>query len=463
MKISREKIVLWICDFIALNLAYVASYVLRYKSGWFSQVTIAPEFRQLFLPSLIVSMGWLGIFLLRGMYRTLYGQNSVDILFNVIRSSLVGIFIIFLITIDLRKPFSPSRVVLMSYWGFLILFVGGGRIIIRQAQKRLLAKGIGLRNALIVGFNDRARAFLRQIQKVPDMGYRICGFLNGTLEEEYLGVKVLAGTEKLEEIVRQHSIREVILAPSAADREQIPILISKLANLRISVKILPDLTETLYGRVRTAAIRGVPLIEVFPDILSPGERSLKRILDVLVSLCVLIFGFPLLVCIAAAIKLDSKGPVLYRQKRVGRGGHIFTLLKFRSMVADAEAQTGPVWAGKDDPRITRVGKILRKVHLDEVPQFINVLKGDMSLVGPRPERPAFVNQFCAAIPLYERRLNVKPGITGWAQVKHKYDESLTDVMDKLRYDLFYLENMSLALDIKIILSTVGVVLSGRGH
>ncbi len=133
------------------------------------------------------------------------------------------------------------------------------------------------------------------------------------------------------------------------------------------------------------------------------------------------------------------------------------------MVHEAEAGTGPVWAGRDDPRITRVGRFMRRLHLDELPQFINVLKGDMSLVGPRPERPAFVNQFRYTIPLYERRLNVKPGITGWAQVKHKYDESLTDVMDKLRYDLFYLENMSLALDLKIILSTVGVILSGKGH
>jgi len=463
VKISREKIVLFVVDFLALNLAYVSSYLLRYESGWFKVVAVAPEFRHLFVPSLIVSCGWLLIFLLRGMYRTLYGQSPVDILFNVIRASLVGIFIIFLITIDLRQPLSPSRVVLMSYWGFLILYVGAGRVIIRLVQRRLLACGIGRRNALIVGYNDRARSFLRQIQRVPDMGYRVCGFLNSTVDEEYLGVKVLAGVEKLETTVKRLGIREVILAPSPADREQLPGVISRLANLHVGVKMLPDLTETLYGRVRTAAIRGVPLIDVFPDLLSPGERSLKRALDILVSLIVLVVGSPVLLLIVLAIRLDSRGPALYVQKRVGRGGRIFTLYKFRSMVHNAEAYTGPVWAGKRDPRITRVGHFMRKLHLDELPQFINVLIGDMSLVGPRPERPAFVEQFRDKIPLYERRLNVKPGITGWAQVKHKYDESLTDVMDKLRYDLFYLENMSLALDLKIILSTVGVILSGRGH
>ncbi len=462
MKFSREKIALFFTDFVALNLAYAASYFLRFQTGWFT-AAVAPEFRHLLLPSLIVCSGWLLLFLLRGMYRTLYGQSPVDILFSVVRASLVGVFIIFLVTIDLQRPLSPSRVVLMSYWGFLIVFVAGSRIAIRLVQRRLLKRGVGLRNALIVGYNERARAFLRQIQRVPDLGYRVMGFLNGTVDEEYLGVKVVAGYESLESSVKSLGVREVIMAPSPVERDQIPGLISRLANLHVRVKMLPDLTETLYGHLGTAAIRGVPLIEVFPDILSPGQRSFKRILDVLASLINLILLSPLLLLIALAIKLDSSGPVLYTQKRVGRGGRLFTLLKFRSMVPDAEAQTGPVWADKRDPRITRVGRVLRPLHLDEIPQLLNVLKGDMSLVGPRPERPAFVEQFRHTIPLYERRLNVKPGITGWAQVKHKYDESLTDVADKLRYDLFYLENMSLTLDVKIILSTIGVVMMGKGH
>lgn len=462
MKISREKIALTLGDFIALNLAYIASYLLRYKSGLFSQA-IAPEFRHLFVPSLIVSCGWMVIFLLRGMYRTLYGQGLVDIFMQVIKASLVGVFIIFLVTIDLRQPFSPSRVVLMSYWGFLILFVGGGRTTIRAVQKRLLARGIGLRNTLIVGFNDRAKAFYRQVQRVPDIGYRICGFLNGSVEAEYMGVKVYSDADRLEETVRKLSVNEVVLAPSPAERDQMPGVISRLANLKVGVKILPDLTETLYGQVRTAQVRGVPLIPVFPDILSPWERVAKRAIDIAFSLVILSLCLPFFLLIAAAIRLDSNGPILYTQRRVGRGGRIFKLVKFRSMRQDAEKKTGPVWAGREDPRVTRVGRILRKLHLDEFPQFYNVLKGDMSLVGPRPERPAFVDEFRQKIPLYERRMNIKPGITGWAQVKHKYDESLTDVMDKLRYDLFYLENMSLALDLKIIFSTIGIIVKCQGQ
>jgi exopolysaccharide biosynthesis polyprenyl glycosylphosphotransferase len=295
------------------------------------------------------------------------------------------------------------------------------------------------------------------------MGLNVCGFVNGSVEEEYLGVKVISSMEGLENEVRQRSIKQVILAPAPGERDQIPGIISRLANLHVGIKILPDLTETLYGHVRTAQVRGVPLIDVFPDILSPWERGAKRIIDVIVSLLVIILGFPFYSIIALCIRLDTKGSILYTQKRVGRGGKLFTLYKLRSMVHNAEAKTGPVWAGKHDPRITRVGWVLRKLRLDEFPQFLNVLKGDMSLVGPRPERPAFVNEFRGTIPLYERRLNIKPGITGWAQVKHKYDESLTDVKDKLQYDLFYLENMSIALDLKIILTTIGIILKGKGQ
>jgi lipopolysaccharide/colanic/teichoic acid biosynthesis glycosyltransferase len=167
--------------------------------------------------------------------------------------------------------------------------------------------------------------------------------------------------------------------------------------------------------------------------------------------------------VAIAIAVDSKGGVFYKQLRVGRGGKEFTLIKFRSMFLDAESLSGAVWAGKNDPRITRVGRVVRSLRLDEVPQLINVLKGEMSLVGPRPERPVFVKKFIDEIPFYARRLNVKPGITGWAQVKHKYDESLEDVRTKLRYDLFYIENMSLRLDLKILLATMWVVLRGKGQ
>ncbi|HEY5614964.1 MAG TPA: sugar transferase, partial [Bacteroidota bacterium] len=174
-------------------------------------------------------------------------------------------------------------------------------------------------------------------------------------------------------------------------------------------------------------------------------------------------GLPLWLLVALLIKLDSRGPILYRQERVGRNGKLFNIYKYRSMSSDAETTSGPVWAEKNDPRVTRIGKILRRTHIDEIPQFINVLSGEMSVVGPRPERSYFVEKLSKELPLYKRRLKVRPGITGWAQIKYKYDQSIEDVRAKVKYDLFYIENISWRLDLKILFNTAYVMLRGKGH
>jgi exopolysaccharide biosynthesis polyprenyl glycosylphosphotransferase len=185
-------------------------------------------------------------------------------------------------------------------------------------------------------------------------------------------------------------------------------------------------------------------------------------MDITACLIGLVISFPLIIFLVAAIKLDSSGPVFYKQERVGYRGKIFKVWKFRSMIVDAEKHTGPVWAGENDSRITRVGRIMRKMRFDEIPQLYNILRGDMSIVGPRPEREFFVEKFKKDIPYYPLRLKVKPGLTGWAQIKHRYDRSLDDVREKLKYDLYYIENMSLNMDFKIIIATVFVVLGRKG-
>jgi exopolysaccharide biosynthesis polyprenyl glycosylphosphotransferase len=279
----------------------------------------------------------------------------------------------------------------------------------------------------------------------------------------YKGIEVVGTVDNIVEIVNQVNSKEVIIALEKEDHELLVDVISKLDHKEVGLKIVPDLYEILSGQARTSQIYGMPLIDIMPELMPEWEKKLKRLLDVIASFLILLITLPVNLISSIAIKLNSKGPVFFKQDRSGMNGNVFKMLKFRSMFVDAEKHTGPVWSPKDDPRITAVGRVIRKLRIDEIPQMVNVLKGEMSIVGPRPERPFFVDKLSEEIPYYKRRLKVRPGITGWAQVKHKYDESVEDVKIKLRYDLFYIENMSLRMDFKIIFRTIFVVLFGKGH
>lgn len=404
------------------------------------------------------------------MYRTWFALSRFDELSTLFKASFFGVFVLFVLIFadDAAKPdaTTKSRFLIFIYWGLFLFCVGIGRLFIRAFQRQLLIKGYGRKNALIVGFNPRATNLHDQILYYRALGLDVVGYIstNGINKKDgYKNVKIVGRTDDLDVKIDELNVREIIVALEKNQEDIIIDVISKCDSKNVSIKVVADLYEIISGQARTSLIYGFPLIDINPQLMPEWEKKIKRLMDISISLLILLITFPITILTSFAIKLESQGPVFYKQKRSGMGGKEFSMIKFRSMKQDAEKQTGPVWSQKNDPRITRVGRFIRKVRIDEIPQMINILKGEMSLVGPRPERPYFVEKLAQEIPLYKKRLKVRPGVTGWAQVKHKYDENIEDVKTKLRYDLFYIENMSLRMDLKIIFRTVFVVLFGKGH
>ncbi len=467
MSTRNEKPVLVIADIITISTAWTFYYLFRVRSGL---LIVSPE-PDFFLPMTVVTLFWILLFFVVGLYRPWYAASRFDEVALLFKTLVLGsILLFFVVFVDDAgtPPGTNSRLLIGVYWGFLFLCVVAGRMLLRSIQRQMLIAGIGAHNTLIVGSQARSRELFEQVVKYPALGYRVLGAVrvdkSGARKPaaRERGLKTVGNLDDLSSLIQTHGVREVLIALDSKDHDRLLDIIARCSGHPVGMKIVPDLYDIISGQARTNQIYGFPLIEISPVLMPPWEEATKRLIDVAVSGAALIVGLPLWVLIASAIKIETPGPVLYKQERVGKDGERYNIIKFRSMVEDAE-RAGPQWAHRRDKRVTKVGWLLRKLHLDEIPQFWNVLSGHMSLVGPRPERPVFVEQLSREIPLYPRRLKVRPGITGWAQVKHKYDESIDDVRKKVQYDLFYIENMSLRMDLKIIFSTVSHMLLGKGR
>lgn len=461
-----EKIFLIASDFIAIHLTFLCWGLIRQKMGYYTEPGIIYNF---FL-SFLIFLYWSLLFFFFGLYKSWYAQSRFDEFVTVLKTITIGVFLIFILTfdtrVDLQSAPSISRIIIISYWFILVFFVSLGRILLRTIQRKLLEHGFGRRKTLIIGWKDKAHEIFDSIKEFPALGYDVVGFISPSrkdVDEKYQDVKVLGSYKDIAHVVNEHGIEEIIIAVKGSSPKDVIHIISRCDPLLVNLKIVPDLYDIVMGYGRTNQIYGFPLIEILPQMMPQWEQRIKRIIDVTVSLVILIGFLPLWILVAIMIKLETPGPVLFSQKRVGKDGKHFTIYKFRSMVHDAERETGPVWAGEKDPRVTFFGKIIRKLRIDEIPQFFNVLMNDMSLIGPRPERPFFVDKLKRKIPLYTRRLRMKPGITGWAQIKGGYDTTIENVKKKLEFDLFYIENVSLRMDLKILLNTFYVMLRGKGQ
>ena len=350
----------------------------------------------------------------------------------------------------------------ISLYAFVLIAVV--RLLFRFIQKWLLKYKIGLRKVIVIGNNESAYNLITMLNNNPSLGHLVIGYSGNENNQRIdLTVKYIGDLKAINQFVINKKIHDVIISSPNNSNENLLEIIGFLYDLSVNVKIVPGIYEALSGKVKMSKLHGLALIDVNPHILTEYQKIIKRNLEVLISLSSFILMIPIIIIIIIGIKATSKGTIFYKQIRVGRDGKEFKLYKFRTMFEDSELDSGPVWASVDDTRITQIGRFLRRFRIDEIPQLLNVLKGDMSIVGPRPERPFFVKKLTARFPYYSRRLCLRPGITGWAQVIGDYDTTVENVENKLKHDFYYIENISMLLDLKIMLMTLIILGKGRGR
>lgn len=409
---------------------------------------------------------WVVLYFLLGHYRQIFKRHRLKEIGEMTLATIIGsLLLFFLILLDDRLPgytsyYRSISVLFLSHWVIALTL----RLVLTSATVRKMKSGEWGFPTLIVGGNARALALYDEIVSGNNMGgYRFVGFvrINGKddLLKQYM--PFLGQVDQLAGLIREHHIKEVIVAVESSDHKHLSEVMSVLLDFDVDVSIIPDTFDLLSGSVKMTGIYGVPLVRINRELMPTWQMSLKRLMDVVLSLMAIIILLPVYIIIAIGVKLSSEGPIFFWQERVGIHGETFRMLKFRTMFIDAE-KNGPQLSSTHDQRITGIGKFLRKTRLDEIPQFGHVVIGEMSLVGPRPERQYYIDQIKQQAPHVKKLLRVRPGITSWGQVKYGYAENVEQMVQRLKYDILYLENMTLAMDIKILFYTVLTVIRGRG-
>lgn len=472
-----EKLFVFCCDALAINAAFLLTFWLRYQSGYFPlSLSSAEELSvvQYIFPSIIMTACWLFYYFLMGLYRDWFQESRLDEFMVVCRTILTGIAILFFMisseqligfvaTGVLEDIFSHTRVTLLLTYGMCLLFSATlSRFVMHSIYAWLYRKGVAVQNLAVVGASDAGVDLIKEINTYPQLGYRFVGFIDDVSEHTFKEFPILGKVADIPTLVKDKKINSLIISHLTNSARDILAILNYCWDERLTIYMEPSLMDVMSGHLKTNKVCGIPLIVLLQDHMPRWQAQIKRLFDIIISLVILGLFLPLWLLVCLLIKLTDKGPAIYAQERIGQNGKPFIIYKFRSMYINAESCNGPQWATENDPRITPLGRILRKTRIDEIPQMWNVLRGEMSLVGPRPERKHFIDMLSKEIPWYVKRLKMKPGITGWAQVKHKYDETIDDVKKKVMYDLYYFENMSFLLDLKIMIKTIIVVFTGKG-
>ncbi|MCP4310575.1 MAG: sugar transferase [Bacteroidetes bacterium] len=457
-------------DFLTASAAWIMFYIFR-------KLQIEPQVFGIDVPIALGSRFWAGaiglpfawtiFYYFTGFYNNIFRRSRLDDFTRTFTTSLLGVLLIFFLLIlddtivDYTNYYSLFFTLFLLH---LTLTMIPRMILTSRTVSRVHKRKIGFKTVMIGSNENAVDVYMDILDQKKSSGHEILGFINIHQKEHYQlqdHIAHLGGHENMEQILRDLNIEEAIIALEPSEHGKIGDIVNRLSLFDLRVSAIPSMTDILTGKVKSTTIFGTPLQEVTHDVMPTWQQNVKQLMDVVVSVIALIILSPLIIALGISVKLSSPGPVFYRQPRVGKYGEEFQIYKFRSMYHNAE-ENGPELSSKHDPRVTRFGQFMRKHRLDEIPNFFNVLRGDMALVGPRPEREYFIKKITEQAPHYVHLHKVKPGITSWGQVKYGYAENVEEMVKRLRFDILYIENRSLFVDMKILFYTAITIIKGKG-